>query len=173
MRKLLTLFSILLLSIVLASCNTSKMTFSNVDKWLPKDFDPEKTILLVQHCGNPDGKFNRDMQAYMKKKYPYRFQFTSLKMIQARDGKYADTTLYRYALLWNHESKTNYRYGTNDMYGRSQPHGYSRQRSVANDFSFYDRLNEKSYPKTGKGSSFPTTTFKPVINSIVERYRKS
>jgi hypothetical protein len=68
------------------------MTFSNIDKWLPKDFDPQNTILLVQHCGNPDGRFNKAMQEYMKEKYPYRYQFTSLKMIQDREGKYADTT---------------------------------------------------------------------------------
>jgi hypothetical protein len=38
------------------------------------------------------------------------------------------------------------------------------------DFHFYDRELDKSYPATGKPSSYATMTFEPVINTIVKKF---
>jgi len=98
----------------------------------------------------------------MEKKYPYRFEVTSGDSIREKSGKYADTDLYRFALV---NSTTSSQVDFNRMGGAGA--------SITGfDFNFYDRKLGKNYPRTRKASSFPLSTFRPVINTIVKKFKK-
>jgi hypothetical protein len=79
-------------------CNTSKMTFKNADKWIPADFNPPKTILLVEKF-KENARMRNQMEAYMSENYSYKYEFVDKQTIDNRDGKYKDTKLYKYALI--------------------------------------------------------------------------
>lgn len=153
--SLLTLLAFFVLAI---ASKPSKMVFKNADQWIPGDFNPHNTVLLVQIFDVSD-KAQKNMETYMAEKYPYKYEFASLQTIKSKDGKYSDTKLYKYALM-----VTSHTINTRDQTGRSGP-SY-----VGFDYNFYDRESGKNYPVTGKGSSYAIMTFKPVINSIVKKF---
>jgi hypothetical protein len=147
------IFSTLLISFF-AGCIASNLTFGNGDKWIPADFDPQKTVLLIERSETMTAE-EKDMDEYMKKTYPYRYEFVTIDKIRNTSEKYPNDTEFRYALV-------NYLYHLNTSKG---PVGVE-------DFNFYDRMNAKSYPNSEKGSYKKIVTFKPLINTIVSRYKK-
>ncbi|MDR3713130.1 MAG: hypothetical protein P4L51_09975 [Puia sp.] len=156
MRKI-TLLTFSIFSIYLfSSCIARNMTFGNGKDWIPADFDAKNTILLIE-TNDPMKQADKKMLAYMREKYPYRFECVSHKTIMDKEGKYADVSLYRYSLI-------NTYYTINSM-------TFGRPSVGAQDFCFYDRSNGKKYPSTGKGSSGKVMTFKPVINTIVKNVK--
>src|ERR1700761_8586904 len=97
--KKLTYLSICMLSIYLfSSCIASSMTFGNGKDWIPAEFDAKKDILLIQATLPLKGK-DKKMESYMKKNYPYRFEFVTYGDIMGHDGKFADASLYRWAIM--------------------------------------------------------------------------
>jgi hypothetical protein len=78
--------------------NSSKKVFKNEENWIPEDFDPAKTTLLVQEFTVSD-KAQGQMEDYMAEKYPYKYEFVSRSQIFNQEGKYANTQLYKYALV--------------------------------------------------------------------------
>ncbi len=135
----------------ISSCNTSKKTFGNGDKWLPADFNPSKTILLVEKF-KAVAKVQQKMEECMSENYSYKYEFVDKETIENRTGKYKDTKLYKYALIQTLGRVVSY----NDMGG--------------GDFCFFDRENNKQYPATKRECSNTMMLFKPIINTIVSKY---
>ncbi len=161
MKKILTPLAALLFFAGMTGCNTSKMTFGNGDKWIPADFDPSKTTLLIEARSK---KVTADMEEYMQKHYPYRYEIVTLGDIKTVGGRFADTEQYRYALVWSSVSSTRTSYSSNGM---------ARTSTVtAFDLNFLDRSSSTNHPKTNKASSFAISTFKPVINTIVKKFQQ-
>lgn len=162
MKKILPcMFAMLCIVCFLSqSCHPSKLVFGNGNKWIPADFDPAGTILLVQEY-TLSGKDKYRMEEFMHEKYPYRYEFVSINTIKNREGKYANTKLYRYALVF-----TSNIYGVHPVDGMN--HSFGR---IAFDFNFYDRESDKNFPPTHKPSSYASWTFKPVINTILKKYK--
>lgn len=138
------------------SCSTSKKSFANSCEWLPTDFHPEQTVLLVQYFGQGANPITADMIAYMKAKYPFKYKFASIGEIEDPKGPYADANTYPYALVWHVGSET---------FGRD-----GNKRKEYYDLQFYNRKVKKDYPNTGKITTTPNMTFKPVINTIVKKF---
>lgn len=153
---------VILISSMFFSCTSAeKMTFKNGKKWIPEDFNPDKTILLVQKftiANRIHQKTEQKMEDYMAEKYPYKYEFVDLTTIINHEGKYADTKVYKYALVNSSHTST------------ERSTGYGSLTITGWDFNFYNRSNDKNYPKTNKSSSYPIMTFKPTINTIVQKF---
>lgn len=137
-----------------SGCNPSKITFNNAEKWIPTDFNPGKTILLVEKYKD-NVKVRRQMEEYMSENYTYKYEFVDKATIENRAGKYQDTKLYKYALIQTE--------------GR-RPATIAKGEIWGGDFCFYDRANNKQYPPTKRESSNTMMLFKPIINTIMSRY---
>jgi hypothetical protein len=87
----------------------------------------------------------------MKENYPYKYDFIPQVEIMGYSEKFPTDEKYRYAL-----------------YEKMVPVG----QYMATDFGFYDRILKKALPLSGRASSIAFTTFKPIINSIVEKQGK-
>jgi len=150
---------LLMAVIILSSCSGKRKIFGHTKRWIPANFEPANTVLLVEELYTAKGQ--RLMRAYMADKYPFRYEVTSNDSITGKLGRYADTKLYRYALVIStHEAQA------------AMPNPSSA--SVTGfDFNFYDRDLGRHYPRTRKGSSFPIMTFRPVINTIVKKFPKN
>jgi hypothetical protein len=135
------------------------MTFDNKRGWLPDDFEPKSTILLVEE-DRWSKKQTQLMEDYMKKKYPYKYEFASYEAIHSKEDKYADTKLYKYALVIFENSAS-----------QTQPTGMVVNAPAGYDFNFYNRDLDKDYPSTRKASGSAILTFEPVINTIVKKYK--
>lgn len=158
------LFSVLTIAVfffIALASNPSKKVFKNSEKWIPDDFVPSKTILLVEKFSVSE-KAEQQMEDYMSEKYPFKYEFVSLSTIKNREGKYADTKLYKYALVITSHSST-----MTKAEGASTSGGLT---VTGFDFNFYDRSIDKNYPPTKKASSYAIMTFKPVINTIIKKY---
>jgi len=149
-------------SIILGSCNTSKKTFTNGEKWIPNDFEPAKTILLIEKF-TISQRVEQNMEEYVKGKYPFKYEFVSLETIKNKTGKYSDTKLYRHALvISSHTSHLSQAEGAATSGGLT---------TTGFDYNFYDQDKQKPYPSTGISNSYIMMTFKPVINTIVKKYK--
>ena len=150
--------------LLFTSCGAlgSKITLGNSDKWLPANFRPAKSIMLVQIFGKPKNGVNKAMAKYLDKKYPYKYEIVSADDIRDLNGKYSDLNVYQFALVW---SKHYFESGSMAMHNHYSGHGY--------DLNFVDRSNGRNYPKTGKGCSSPMLLFNPVVNTIVKYCHKS
>ena len=144
--------------IVAIASKPSQKTFSNSEKWIPGDFDPKTTTLLVEEFFSK--RVEKKMEDYMAEKYPYKYEFVSLETIKNRQGKYADTKLYKYALIFSSHTSTQFDVQTHKP-------GLT---VTGFDYHFYDRALSKDYPATGKASSYANMTFEPVINTIVKTF---
>src|SRR6478736_8899411 len=88
--------------ILVTSCSMSHKTYSDWDKWIPKDFDPQTTTLLVmEHPYNK--KQNRHMVEYLQKYYPYPYEVVTEAQLLSTTGKYADYSKYRFGIRWRKE----------------------------------------------------------------------
>lgn len=154
MRKCLILF--LFVGFFLFGCSPSKMTFSNHAQWLPADFDPKTGVLLVEEVVWPKAQ-GQKMKEYMEQNYPYKYAFVSAKELADPGGKYSDKTLYRFAIVNSYKDHIMHEFKPNQI------------TISMTDFNFVDRLNSKTYPKSGKGSSYASVTFKPFINTVLEQ----
>jgi hypothetical protein len=146
--------------IIAIASKPSKMTFGNSERWIPKDFDPGKTTLLVEKFFISK-RGEKKMEDYMAEKYPYKYEFVPGEVITKREGKYADTKLYKYALMFSSHTSTQFDVQTHKP-------GVT---VTGFDFHFYDRELKKDYPATGKPSSYAHMTFEPVINTIVKKFK--
>lgn len=155
------LFALIAL-LLIASCSTSNKALNNGDKWIPAEFDPNTTTLLVQAWdGLGKAKGLSEQKKLMAEKYPYKYEVVSLANIKNRSGQYADTKKYRWALQ------------STVTYNRIATEGGKSSQTVANrDFNFYDRLNDKSYNSTGRSKGSFKRTLTVVLNTIVKHFSK-
>lgn len=73
--------------------------------WIPADFDPVNTVLLIDNIPDPNAskaaqkmyeKESKNMEEVMKKYYPYPYEFVTTESLE----KYNDKTKYPYMLSW-------------------------------------------------------------------------
>lgn len=160
-KNLLSILTIAVFFYIALASNPSKKVFQNSENWIPDDFIPSKTILLIEKFF-VSKKAEQQMDDYMNEKYPYKYEFVSLSTIKNREGKYADTKLYKHALVITSHSNTMTKADGASTSGGLTVTGF--------DFNFYDRSIDKNYPPTKKPSSYAVMTFKPVINTIIKKY---
>lgn len=156
--------SVLIIFTIVTSCFSCMSTEKFVAKSeldsakVPTGFDPKKHVLLIAEMpqlNNPEkrsngvtGKLEKALQAY----FPYKYEIVSAKEITGNLQKYADTSVYKYALL---NSLSVSEHTTTTTYirdGRTWSTSPSA-RTAYIDFAFYDRTNKQRYPNTGNGSS--------------------
>lgn len=148
--------------LLIASCGTSKKVLKNGDKWIPAEFDAKNTILLVENWdGLGKSKGISEQKKMMTEKYPYKFEVVPSTTIKSRAGKYADTKLYRWALM------STVSYDKISVAG-----GTGTQTTVNRDFNFHYRENNKSYQSTRRSQGSYKRTFPVVINTIVQHVEK-
>jgi hypothetical protein len=144
--------------VAIMGSNSSKKAFmSNSNHWLPDDFNPNKGVLLVEIAGYR--KQPEKMEACMSKNYPYKYQLISLDDLKA--STYADKNTYRFILksiVQEHYTDT-----YNASTGRTD-----HMHTTGFDFYFYDRLNEKSYSKSGAEFGWPAESLEKIVKKIVE-----
>ena len=139
------------------NCNVGKMTFSDAASWIPEDFNPKNGILLIETYPATE-KFNKDMQDFLAKNYPGRYEIVDKDAIYKKKGKYADTKLYHFAFHWGAKSRFD-KYNTPSI-NYSNPNG-----------SFYDRSLNKEYPTTRKINNYGRSSYLPFLNSIVQHFK--
>lgn len=139
-------------------CSSSK-TFSNSSNWLPSDFKPENGILLIDKVSWPKSQ-QAKMEKYMKENYTFKYEFVSLSA--GYTEKYSDVNVYRFVIENSNSSHVMH---------QSDPTVPASQKITVNmvDFNFYDRLTKKTFPATGKGSSYAFMTFRAMMNTILQK----
>ena len=146
-----------LLVLFLSGCSFSHTTLKGTETWIPPGMDAKNTILLVEKYPYSE-KFNQKMDNYFAKKYANRYVVLDKKTILSKTGKYADSIVYRYVLLWS-KSIVNV-----DEIGSSTVH-----HNLYMDCHFYDRLLQKEYPRTGRTYTYARKAYVPVINTLAKK----
>ena len=106
---------------------------------MPQGMDSRNTILLVEKYPYSDS-YNEKMDAYLAKKYLGKYVILSRDAILNKTGKYADTKIYHYALLWNEFNVD----VTSTVGANSTFH------NLTIDCHYLDRMDDREYPKTGR-----------------------
>lgn len=175
MNKKILLILIIPVAVSLGGCFVSKAkasrtVFKNGKNWIPADFNPQKTVLLVQLI-NEDvvnqgwqmkyKKWNQQMRDYMQEKYPYKYEFASADEIEYKGKKYSDYQKYPYGLMIKDGSYT---------YSGGAAGSGANNTNTADvyDYYFIERATGKKYPVTKKYSKNAVITFMPVINTILK-----
>lgn len=157
----------LLILVTLSSCSFSAKTLRNGDTWIPNDFNPKNTILLVEEWyGRKKDKAIEQQINYMDEKYPYKYEVVPLSKIKNKEGKYANTKLYKYALVSSRTTTP-----LTKAQGASTNTGALNDVSV--DFRFFDRENDKNYRTTHRSQGPFKQTFQVVVNTIAKKFEGS
>lgn len=137
-----------------ASLDTSKV---------PKDFNPQKHILLVAEMprlNNPEERNNsvtNKLDKALKEYCPYKYEIVSLKDIYDNVNKYADTSVYKYAILNSltitRRTTTTTTTMTDNLGNKNSFSVSPSARTTMIDFGFYDRVNDKGYPHSGNSTA--------------------
>jgi hypothetical protein len=123
---------------------------------VPQGYDPEKHILLLAEMpllsnrAKTNYAVTRKVSRRFKKYFPYKFEVASPKEIMSNPAKYADTSVYRYALM-------------NNVAVWAQGVTNPTRTLETVDFAFYDRVTRQQYPKTG--NAFPQIKYTVVALS--------
>lgn len=154
--------TILFLFVIMTGCSANNKFFSDGEKWIPADFDPAESVLLVEHFPGKE-KWNTDMIHYLDEIYPGKYIVVSKEDIVAIQGKYKDKKKYRYAVLWgtiNSRSNSSRQSG-NVLYYYSDP---------KIDFSghFLERETGREYPVTSKYNNYGSKGYIPFFNSVIK-----
>lgn len=159
MRFLIWLVILFFTGICFSSCvfksniNTFK---SNSNNWLPADFDPKSTVLLIERVDWPERQ-QRIIREFMKEKYPYKYRFLRSPNI---DEDFPDTATYRFVLFYSANTHA-------PELGDKTVLGNDKVTSTMFDFHFYDRSKNLSYSPSGIGASWASMPFKWMINYIL------
>jgi len=144
MKKIYLLF-IALSWLLLYGCSASHHTFHNKKKWMPPDFDPKTSILLIERSGYK--RQQKNVEEFMKAKYPYRYAFLG-------DTIHWDKQLYRFEIL-----------SVYAVVGNTRPVN-------ATDYYFHDRLKNIKYPPTNRASSNGSMTLIAMLHTIIEQSKE-
>jgi hypothetical protein len=153
---------LLLLLIVISSCNISNRSYSDGAKWVPSDFEPSKSTLLVEHYPGKE-KWNTSMKNFLDKKYSGKYEIVNKEDILAINGKYTDTKVYKYAVLWRVIGSISH----SSFSGGGTTTNFS---SPTIDYSghFLDRATGKEYPVTKKYNNYGWQGYVPFFNSVIK-----
>ncbi len=159
-------FTTLIIFFAAAIASSPKnMVYSDGDKWIPGNFDANKTTLLIE--SHPLGKHqNERMIKFLEDRYPFSFEVVDSNTINAVTGRYADTKKYPFALRWKPQnsyytttSYSNNRFSTLD-HRTWDMYGY-----------FIDRVNNKQFAATDNGNVWGQVGYRPVFNSIKKKFK--
>lgn len=141
---------------------------------VPADFNPAKHILLVAEMprlNNPEQTnpvVTRKMEKALKEYCPYKYEIVPLKDIYDA-SKYADTSVYKYAILnslsssW-HTTTTTTTITRNSGTSRTSVSPSARTTTI--DYGFFDRVSKKRYNNSGSGTSHINYTIAAFMDII-------
>lgn len=161
-KNCLSILTFIVFFVIALSSSPKNGAFKDAQTWIPRDFNPNNTILLIQtHPENK--KQNEKMIEYLKKNYPYRYEVVEKSVIESKSDKYSDTKIYQFGVLW--DIKYTQR-------ARTDPTG---KVSYATELDLYgnfiDRSTSKIYPTTDRGNVYGRTGYIPFFNSIKEQFK--
>ena len=146
----------------ISSCNFKGATFSDAANWIPSDFNPNNSVLLVEtHPYNK--KQNANMVEFLEKNYPYKYEVVDSNAIKDISGKYADTKKYQFAVRWEFKGVWRTRTGANGM--------PSQDREYDLYGNFVDRLKGKTYPTTQNRNVAGVSGYKPFFQSVTKKFK--
>jgi hypothetical protein len=176
----------LLLAVLLVILSSYALISKKKDSPIPEDFDPKKTVLLIQNYyfqyppearksylkrdsiktiayeAKEAQKIAESARKIMKENYPYKYEFADAEAINS-DPKYGDKDLFRFVLI-------------NDVrlveeLNNGQQNYDPYHQDYTPWFILYDRKTDKQYGRLKNGSFFDVT-FKKAIEAIVDFARK-
>ena len=166
--------------IKLMACSGAAAQTRSGSQFTPDDFNPKKHILLVAEMPkqkNPeerDESVTKKLDKALQENYPYKYEIVSIKEIVENPEKYADTMVYKYALLnslTSYERRTTTTITRKDNFG-TNTYSISPSADVTSiDFGFYNRVTGERYPNSGWHSSFIGMTMKKVTG-IIKKEKK-
>lgn len=163
MKKIIPLLILLTLSALSIVAGPSNKHFFNGEKWVPEDFDPTTTTLLIKNFSytytNKKGKtvvvFEKEqakLEKFMKENYPYPYEFTD----DIHDDKYKNGQKYHYAITWGSNTTT-----------------YSNGTAISGiNCYLYDNRKHTELPGSGRGTSYAIGIFSMTINTMVYMYEQ-
>lgn len=158
----LSIFTMVLFFIMGVASTASHQTFSDVDKFIPPDFNPDKGILLIQI--QPFSRRQNDrMLEFLQKNYPHPYEVVDSSEINNKSGKYADTERYPFAVLWRESESINHSQNSNGTSSNMTEYDLCGH--------FVDRSTSKVYPETKKRDTYDQYGYEPFFNSIIKRFK--
>ena len=134
-------------------------TFSDPERWIPEDFHPSTTVLLVETFPLSP-RSNEEMKAFLARRYKGNYEVVDRTAIVNKAGKYADTKIYRYGLIWKKRSR--------NAQGATQ----AGMNVTELDGHFYDRLSGTEHLTTRRVNNYGMNSYIPFINTIVKHTSK-
>jgi hypothetical protein len=165
-----------LVSIAFCSCavNRTAPTRQLDASIVPVDFNRETHILLVVEMPGKNKpterneKATREMESLLKKYYPYKFEIVSMKEIRSNNSRYADTSIYKYAMLNNLTGVQHTTY-TTITYGNGNQHTLSPTATTTYiSYRFLDRTNNREY-----GESYKSAWLKTSVQAFANTIKKA
>lgn len=117
---------------------------------IPTELESEKIVLLVESFETSSG--DKKLEKVLKEKYPFQYKIVKKTAILDAGGEYADTELYRFAIMGK-ESNIQWSSG---------------KTTVSFDYYIFDRKEKKGYPVTAHPAGFIQLPFETLINTIIE-----
>jgi hypothetical protein len=161
--------------VILVTISASTAQTRSGDQFTPTNFDPKKHILLVAEMpsvkkpGEKHEGATKKLNKALQEHYPYKYEIVPIEEIIENPAKYADTTIYKYALISSvssYERSTVTTITKRDLSG-THSHSLSPSANVTSiDFYFYDRVSGERFPNSGWHSSFIGMTMKKVTGII-------
>jgi hypothetical protein len=158
----LSILCLIFFFIVAFASSHKDATFKDADNWIPQDFNPNKYVLLIQeHPANK--KQNERMIEWLEKNYTYRYEVVDAADLKSKNGKYADSKTYQFAVVWDFKASQAL---------HNNPNGQPSWSTVYNLYgSFIDRTNDKIYPATRKSNTYGQTAYIQFFNSVVQKFK--
>lgn len=166
----------LVVSILFCECAVNRTTpTSQLDASIvPADFNPGKYVLLVVQMpkrNKPDErneKLTNQMEELLKKYYPYKFEIVSPDDISSNNSKYADTSIYKYAMV-NSLSGVQHTTYITTTYENGNQHTLSPSATTTYiSYHFLDRTNNKEY-----GESYKSPWLKTSVEAFANTIKKA
>lgn len=141
------------------SCGAPKAGLKNEEVWLPANFNPKTSTLLIE-ATTTKSKGIEVWTEQIKKRYPYKFRVIPMGTKVGEGTRFSDTTKYKY--LVQCQLTTGYRQISGDVMSRNT--GYTR------DWRFVDIIEKKEYPYTKVNAQGQLTTLVMIFNTIKKKH---
>lgn len=141
---------------------------------VPADFNPQQHVLLVVQIpqihkpSQKDEKRTQKMEDLFKEYYPYKFEVVSPEEVHSNNSKYADTSVYKYALM-NSLHRVRHTSNFTTYYSNGSQHTSSPSAITTYlSYSFFDRFNNKQYDK-----SYESPWMKSAVEAFANTVKKA
>lgn len=133
---------------------------------MPADFDPAVGVLLIEEVMWPERQ-KRKIKDFLESDYPYKYEIVPIGDMSPASGKYTDTILYRFVMIYSAKEIVWEKRHVED-------HSKSSQLRITTfDFNFVDRQTGKVYPKSGRAASWPALVLRDMLNDVMEEKKKN